>query len=177
MDKAEFLHTMHAERGRWDALLTEVGESRMERPGVSGDWSVRDIVAHVTAYERGLVEWLEAASRGKSVGFPVLDHPDVDRRNAAILRENEGRPLEYILLESRRVFERLLQVVQALPEEELVDAERTAWYVRPRWGEARALWKCIADDSYQHYHQHIPDIRAWLDQAERGDNRQHISSH
>jgi hypothetical protein len=165
MDKAEFLDTMRWERERWEALLAEVGEPRMEQPGVSGDWSVRDIVAHVIAYERGLVEWLEAASRGESVTFPVLDHPDVDRRNAAILRENEGRSLEDILLESRRVFERLLQVVQALSEEELVDAERTEWYVKPRWGEARALWKCIADDSYQHYHQHMPDIRAWLSQA------------
>jgi hypothetical protein len=167
MNKAEFLRTMRSERERWEALLAEVSEARMERPGVSGDWSVRDIIAHVTAYERGLVEWLEAASRGESVAFPVLDHPDVDRRNAAILRENEGRPLEDILLESRRVFERLLQVVQALSEEELVDAERTAWTVKPRWGEARALWRCIADDSYKHYHQHIPDIRAWLEQAGR----------
>jgi hypothetical protein len=166
MDKVEFLGAMRSERERWEALLAEVGEPWMERPGVSGDWSVRDIIAHVTAYERGLVEWLEAASRGESVGFPVLDHPDVDYRNAAILRENEGRPLEDTLLESRRVFERLLQVVQALSEEELVDPKRTEWTVKPRWKECRPLWKCIADDSYKHYHQHIPDIRAWLDQAE-----------
>ncbi len=109
MNKAAFLDTMRAERERWEALLAEVGEPRMERPGVAGDWSVRDIVAHVTAYERGLVEWLEAASRGECLSFPDLDHPDVDYRNAAILRENEGRPLEDILLESRRVFQRLLQ--------------------------------------------------------------------
>ncbi len=165
MNKAAFLDTMRAERERWEALLAEVGEPRMERPGVAGDWSVRDIVAHVTAYERGLVEWLEAASRGECLSFPDLDHPDVDYRNAAILRENEGRPLEDILLESRRVFQRLLQVVQALSEEELVDPERTAWYVTPRWKEARPLWKCIADDSYQHYHQHVPGIRAWLEQC------------
>jgi hypothetical protein len=176
MNKAGFLSTMRAERERWDALLAEVGEARMERPGVTGDWSVRDVIVHVSAYERGLVEWLEAASRGESVGFPVLDHPDVDYRNAAILRENKGRPLEDILLESRRVFERLLQVVQALSEEELVDPERTEWTVKPRWKEARPLWKCIADDSYKHYHQHIPDIRAWLEQAGRGDSRPHISS-
>jgi hypothetical protein len=57
-----------------------------------------------------------------------------------------------------------LQVVQALSEEELFDPERTEWTVKPRWKEARPLWKCIADDSYKHYHQHIPDIRAWLEQ-------------
>jgi hypothetical protein len=166
MNKAEFLDAMRSERECWEALLAEVGESRMERPGVAGDWSVRDIVAHVSAYERGLVEWLEAASRGESVEFPVLDHPDVDYRNAVIFEEYERRPPEDILLESRRVFERLLQLVQALSEGELIDPGRSEWYVKPRWRESRPLWKCIADDSYKHYPQHMPDIRAWLDQAD-----------
>jgi hypothetical protein len=166
MNKARFLDTMRSERERWEALLAEVGELRMERPGVAGDWSVRDVVVHVTAYERGLVEWLEAASRGESAEFPVLDHPDVEYRNAAILRENQGRPLEDVLLEAKQVFQRLLQLVRALSEEELTDPEHTEWFVKPRWKESRPIWKCIADDSYRHCQQHIPDIRAWLDQAE-----------
>jgi len=157
---------MRSERERWEALLAEVDGPQMERPGVTGDWSVRDIIAHVTAYERGLVEWLAAASRGKSVEFPDLDHPDVDYRNAVIFQKNQERPLEDVLLEAKQVFQQLLQWVGQWPEEELIDPQRTEWFVIHRWKESRPLWKCIADDSYRHYHQHIPDIRAWLDQAE-----------
>ena len=166
MSKLELLETLRSERERWEALLAEADGPQMEQPGVAGDWSVKDIVAHVTAYERGLVEWLEAALRGESLEFPDLDHPDVDQRNAAIFSENRDRPLRDVLLESRQVFQRLLELIQALPEEELMDPDRTEWFVRPRWNESRPLWKCIADDSYKHYHQHIPGIRAWLDQME-----------
>jgi len=165
MNKAKFLETMRSERTRWDALLAEVGETRMGEPGVAGDWSVKDIVAHVTAYERGLVDWLEAASHGESLEFPTLDHPDVDYRNALIFAQNQGLPLRDVLAESRQVFERLLRLAQALSDEELLDPQRTEWFVRLRWGESRVLWECIADDSYHHYHQHVPGIRAWLDRT------------
>jgi hypothetical protein len=163
MSKREFIEILCSERERWETCLGDVGEAQMIQPGVAGDWSVKDIVAHVTAYERGLVEWLEAALRGELLELPDLDHPDVDRRNAAIFLQNQGRPLVEVLRESKQVFERLLELVRGLSEAELTEPERTDWFVRSRWNESRPLWKCIADDSYKHYHQHIPDIRAWLD--------------
>jgi hypothetical protein len=168
MSKLAFLKAMREERERWEASLAGVDDALMVQPGVAGEWSLKDIVAHVTAYERGLVEWLEAASRGQSLAFPNLDHPDVDHRNAVIFAQNRHRPLSDVLLESRQVFRRLSQLVQALPEQELLDAEKTEWFVRPRWNQKRPLWKCIADDSFEHYHQHIQDVRRWLGEKQRG---------
>jgi hypothetical protein len=162
VSKAGFLEALHAERERWEALLAEADETQMLRPGVAGDWSMKDIIAHVTTYERGLVAWLEAAARGESLAFPDLDHPDVDHRNAIIFSENRDRPLPEVWLESRQVFEQLLELIHALPEQDLLDPDRTQWFVRPRWQTSRPLWKCIADDSVRHYHQHMPGIRAWL---------------
>jgi hypothetical protein len=161
MTKPKFLAIVRLERACWEALLAEVDARQATVPGVAGAWSVKDLVAHVTAYERGLVEWLEAASCGESLVLPVLDHPDVDSRNAVIYAENRDRSWHDVLLESTRVFQQLLQCVEALPEKDLVDPLRTAWFVEPRWHESRPLWKCIADDSYQHYDQHLPDFRAW----------------
>jgi len=118
-------------------------------------WVLGDIIVHVTAYERGLVEWLEAARRGDVKTFADLDHPDVDYRNEVILEESQGRSLEEIEAEAGRVFGRLM---------ELVEAERVEWYVKPRWGERHALWECIADDSYRHYMQHMEDVHRWLEE-------------
>jgi hypothetical protein len=52
MNSAELLDTMPTERARWEALLIEVGIEQMQEPGAEGQWSIRDIVAHITAYER-----------------------------------------------------------------------------------------------------------------------------
>jgi hypothetical protein len=162
MTKAKFLETIRSERERWEELLSKIDAGKMEHPGVAGNWSARDIIVHVTAYERGLVEWLEAAGQGAVKTFPDLDHPDVDYRNAAILEEKQACLLDEIEAEAGGVFERLMALVEAIPEEELLEAERIEWYVKPRWGEQRPLWECIADDSYRHYRQHTEDINRWL---------------
>jgi hypothetical protein len=162
MTKAKFLEVIKSERERWETLLSRIDAGKMEHPGVAGNWSARDVIVHVTAYERGLVEWLEAARQGTAKTFADLDHPDVDYRNAAILKEKQACSFENIEAEASRVFERLIALVEAIAEEELLEAERSEWYVKPRWGEQRPLWKCIADDSYRHYRQHTEDIHRWL---------------
>ncbi len=168
MDKEQFLRVMQAERARWEAVLARVAEKLgRETPGVSGDWSLKELVAHVTAYERGLVEWLEGARRGDALAFPDLDHPDLDYRNELILRASRLRSAEEVEREAAAVWAQLWALVTGLSEEELTDSARSEWYVRPRWGEARPLWRCIADDSYRHYPQHLPDLEATL--AERGE--------
>jgi hypothetical protein len=168
MNKNKFLHILRSERTQWEDLLSEVGISRMELTGAAGEWSVKDIVAHISAYEQGLVEWLRAASCGETVEFPVLDHPDLDYRNQLIYSVNRARTLEDVLQEAEEVFRELIQIVASLSEEELLDPDKTAWFVVHRWKEARPLWRCIADDSYNHYKQHVESVREWLDCIERG---------
>ena len=167
MNKTEFLKILQTERAQWNALLAEVDESRMTSPDAAGNWSVKDIVAHITAYEKGLVAWLGAASRGEVLELPDLDQPNVDRRNAEIFSKNQARSLNDIRQEAQQVFAQLLSLVEALPEADLLEPERSDWFVKPRWQTSRPLWMCIADDSYKHYHQHRADIRARLDQTEK----------
>jgi hypothetical protein len=163
MTKAELLETMRTERTAWGNLLGEVGEARMSQPGVAGHWSVKDIIVHVTAYEQWLVTWLEAASRGELPPPSPLNNPDIDERNEVIYAENQARPVRDVLAEAKQVFDQLLNSVEGLLDVDLTDPHRTEWFVKPYWSENPPLWDAIAGDSYEHYHEHIPSIRAWLD--------------
>ena len=159
MTKDRFIEVIRSERQRWEALLANVDPGEWDSAPAPGQWSPRDIIAHVTAYERGLVEWLEAARHGEALTFAILDHPDVDYRNATLVQESQGRSQREVQAEAQRTFGRLMVLLEETPEEVLLDAERVEWYVRPRWGEQRSLWECIADDSYRHYRQHWEDLR------------------
>lgn len=48
MTGARLAETLRAERARWNALLAHVGMDRMDVPGVDGEWSVKQMVAHLT---------------------------------------------------------------------------------------------------------------------------------
>jgi len=70
-----------------------------------------------------------------------------------------------VLAESRQVFQQLLALVQALSDEDLSDPHRLEPFLDPVWTDGLPVWKCIAADSHEHYSQHIPSIRAWLDKS------------
>lgn len=164
MDKSKLLGMIRAEHTRWETLLAEVGEVQMTQPGVEGEWSVKDIIAHVTAYEEWIVVRLDSALRGETLQLET-DQLDLDQRNAWIFEENRNRPLHDVLAKSRQVFQQLLALVQALSDEDLSDPHRLEPLLDPVWTDGLPVWKCIVADSYEHYGQHIPSIRAWLDKS------------
>jgi hypothetical protein len=51
-----------------------------------------------------------------------------------------------------------LSKVEALTEADLQASEK--W----DWTAGEPLYEHVADETYDHYHEHIPAIRAWLDQ-------------
>ena len=162
MNKAQLSAVLAAERDKLERLIDAVGMQRMNEPGVSGSYSTRDIIAHLTAYEQALVMSLKEAEDGRVYVDSVLDQPDLDARNAAVLEARNDRSAEEIVRTFGETFDQLEACVRLLTDGQLTDAEATAWFVVPRWQRKQALWQCIADDSYEHHHEHIPDIERWL---------------
>jgi hypothetical protein len=40
MEKSELLNSLPKEYWNWQMLLDEIGPTRLEQPGVNGDWSM-----------------------------------------------------------------------------------------------------------------------------------------
>src|SRR5262245_37896260 len=117
MTGAKFLDSLRSGRAEWDALLAQIGAGRMAQPGVEGDWSIKDIIAHVTWHEREMVGVLRERAL---VGSELWNLP-LDQRNAAIFEQNKDRALDDVLEESRQVFPQLLELAAGLSDEELND--------------------------------------------------------
>src|SRR5215469_12903643 len=65
--KAELLERRRALYTQFDALITGLSEQQRQLPGVNGDWSVKDHIAHLTFWERvNLLEMLKAIEQGTS---------------------------------------------------------------------------------------------------------------
>ena len=153
MDKTSFLDSLKTERARWDALLAQVGEARMTVPGAEGEWSVKDIIAHVSWSEREMVGVLRAHAL---VGSELWNLPQ-DEENAAIYAENRERPLDDVLHDSQAVYAQLLEELRGMSEEAVNDP-----------GQFRDMpagwipWDIIAGNTYRHYRDHAATIREWL---------------
>ena len=156
MDRATFIETLHAGRAEWEALLAEVGEARMLQPGAAGEWSVKDVIAHVTWGEREMVGVMRAHAL---VGSDLWNLPE-DERNAIMIAGQRDRPLHDVLAEEQQVYAQFVQGVQALSDEDYTDSRRFR-----EMPEQWLPWRVLAGCSFAHYRQHMPLIRAWLSSA------------
>ena len=159
MNVREFQHTWRKDRAEWERVLAEVGEDRMLEPGLPGGWSVKDVVAHVNWYEQEMVVLLVTR---ELAGSDLWELP-ADERSVPIYEQGKDLPLDEVLAESNKLFERVWTLVSELADEDLVDSSRFN-----QMPEDWEPWKVIASNTYEHYQQHIPDIRAWF--AERAND-------
>jgi hypothetical protein len=156
MSKTQLLDMIQTDRVQWDDLLAGIPEAWMTEPGVEGEWSVKDIVAHIAWGER---ENLGVAQARAVVGSDLWRLTE-DERNAIVFEQNRGRELHDVLADSRRIFRQYFEAVAALTEEELNDPRRFA-----SMPEGWRPWRILYDPG--HYQGHADSIRAWLARRER----------
>jgi len=156
MRKADLLAELKSENEAWEGLLADIGEDRMEEPGVAGAWSIKDIVAHLAAWRRRTVGRIEAVANGQpepAPSWPAELHED-DEINAWFHTRDRDKSVREVLAESRGVFQQLVSAVAKLPEDALSDPARFPWMEgAPLSGAA----------FFGHFHdEHEADMRAFL---------------
>lgn len=154
MNKEQLIADLHAENDQFEALLAAIGPKRMTEPIAPGQWSIKDIVAHLTGWRRRTVQRLQAAVTGEALSPPWPAHlPNDDAINTWLHAQTVNDSVDDVLAASRQVFEDMLAAVKQLPEEGLFEPGRFAWLE----GEplsARVL--------FGHFHEeHEADMRRW----------------
>ena len=153
LTKVELLNAMRTEREKLEQAVAPLSAEEITTPMTPGGWSVKDVVAHVTAWEAELVTALMQISQGFKP--KILSLPDDDVYNAQIYAEQKDRPLDRILSDFRGVFPQLLKRVSEFSERDLIDARRYSWM------KGKPLERLIAGSSYEHYAEHRATIEAW----------------
>jgi hypothetical protein len=152
---------LRSERTTWNTLLAQVGPERMEIPGAVGDWSVKQLVAHLTWYERAVVEGAEQVLQTKTETFRRRrpEGVSMDEMNAQIAEESRACPAVEVLAEADEVFGQLLMLIEACPDNLVNDPHVL------ELDADMAPWMGVANNSYAHYREHEPELRAWLQKA------------
>ena len=161
--KHQLVEIIDEERTDWEALLADVDPDRMDEPGVTGDWSFRDVTAHLLAWRDGGVRLLEAEARGEPeppTPWPAALTND-DEINAWLYQRDRDIAADEVLDAYAETFARLRTVVLALPDDALADPGYFLWM------DGQSVAESMLDRSwFDHLHvEHEPQIRSWLDAA------------
>ena len=156
--KAQLLKDIYTERRRLENNLAVLNAEDMIRPGVTGIWSVKDIVAHLAAWEKLFLDWYFAGIQGRSPSItPVgMGHKAMNALNQHIYEENKGRNLDDILGEFQSSFQEIATVIEAIPEEDMFVHGRFSWTGK------LTLADYIAGNTCSHYAWAKSQIQKWL---------------
>lgn len=160
-NKAILIEQMRAQRAWFEQMLAGMSEQAMVQAPLQEHWTAKDIVAHIAAWERQLVDWLQTAARGQRLDIPAPGSwgPYLEQFNARCYADNCDRALAEVMAESREVFEELMVELEALPE----DPHHECWSA---WPGRRPPWGLLAE-FHEHYREHGEPIRQWLDRQDR----------
>ncbi len=133
----------------WTALkesYADLPDSRLIEPGVVGDWSVKDILAHVTTWEQVALKHLPLIVAG---GTPprYVTYGGIDAFNARMTEQKRGLSLSEVRMQLDATHRRLVDFIQSAPEVQV--ARETRFRRRLRL------------DTYSHYPQHAEGIWEW----------------
>lgn len=146
MDRQQLLQRLDA---AWTALTESFAgltAAQMRQPGALGDWSIQDILAHVTTWETEALTYLPVISNGERPPR-YIQYGGIDGFNALMAEQKQGLALADVLTQLDGTHRQLLDYIQGVPEEQY--ARETRFRHRLRL------------DTYSHYLLHARAIREW----------------
>lgn len=164
MQREEVLARLVTARAVFDAKVAAVGQEAFDRTPPGFSHSAKDIVAHVTAYERLIVERLRAARRGETTAFD-RDREGWETFNERVWAKAAEAENADVIEESHAVFGDLLVEVRALSDAELEEGVGITAVLDPAWLDGRTLWEMIGIDGFDHYPMHHAALDAARDAA------------
>jgi hypothetical protein len=155
-DKAELLAIIQAGYEQFEALLASLKEHQMLIPGVNGSWSVKDNVAHLTAWQSYQTARQEGVLDGVEPPDPAPGCETEDAINEYYYHRFKDLPLAEVLADFRVSYQRVLAATQALSWETLNEPF-------PRADNDVPIGGYTLGNTIGHYELHGELIQRWIE--------------
>jgi uncharacterized protein (TIGR03083 family) len=129
------------------AAYTGLSDAQLAAPGVVGDWSVKDILAHVTTWEEEALKHLPHILAGETPPRYLTMYGGIDAFNALMTERKRALPVAEVLRQLEETHRQLVEYIQRAPEEQFTRETRFRRRLRL--------------DTYSHYPIHARMIAEW----------------
>jgi hypothetical protein len=152
VNKQEVIKRIEDGRREIESLWAGATEEQMTaRPGTQEDWSVKDLIGHLTYWQNTLLVNVPIALRGEKPTWG-----DLDETNAQVFERNRDRSLSDVESDFHRSAEQVRGLVESLSEADLN---------RPNAWNDEVLWQYILGETADHYEYHAMEVRRWRERT------------
>jgi len=162
--KQEILTELRDELEHWDALLGKLTEATITARDLPGGWAIKDVMAHLHAWQEISIARLEAGLNGGSPVYPAWlkgldpdEEENLEQINGWIYAAHVEQPWPAVHREWRDGYLHLLDLGEAIPEQDLMAPNRYSW-----WVEGAPLAAVLDGTLDHHYREHYEPLTEWL---------------
>jgi hypothetical protein len=162
--KEHLLAALREECESWEELLASLSAGQITTPRFDFDWSIKDVIAHLWAWQQISIARLEGGLHDQEPAFPqwIVEsieywEDDADGVNALTFRTHHNKPWSEIYQNWKNGFLRFLELGEKFPERDLLDRGRYPWLN----GHSLAF---ILIASYDHHQEHLEKLTNGLRQ-------------
>lgn len=156
MKRQQLLDRLDAAWTDFEQSYAGLSKSQLMIPRVTGEWSTRDIIAHVTWWEQEALKSLPVIRAGAVWPRYSVTYGGIDAFNAMMTEKRRHLTLAEVLSQHDDVHAQLMTYVSAAPEELITRETR--------------FRRRLRSDTYGHYPLHANAIRAWRARTLDGAN-------
>lgn len=151
--KAEWLDAIEREHSKLDRLLTPLTKRALNTPAITVGWpgrptlvAVKDVLAHLTMWEKRMLAFIQKQTRGTAAKDSRLSM-GASEFNALVYEENRKRALLGVQRDYRKTYATVLRTIRALPPAAITQLD---------------AFGAIRFNTYGHYRWAIRKIRPWV---------------
>jgi hypothetical protein len=164
--KGHILTALREQFNSWEELLASLSDEQITAPHFDHNWSIRDVITHLWAWQQISISRMEAAALNQELKLPkwIAELPgdweeNANQTNAWVYENYHEQPWSKGHQNWREGFLRFLELGERVPEKDLLDAGRYPWLK----GYSLAF---ILVASYDHHQEHLGKLLAWLREQE-----------
>lgn len=147
MDKFRILNRLEKAWTELKEAFAGLNEAQLTQPGTTGEWSVKDLLAHVATWDQEALHSLPMILEGHRPPRYKDLYGGIDAFNALKSTEKRALSLAETIEHFERTHQSLVEMLLSLPEEHFLK-------------ESRFLRR-LRLDTFGHYPLHASAIRAW----------------
>lgn len=147
MKREQILQRLDAAWKDFEAAYAGLSNAELLIPRVTGEWPVRDIIAHVTVWEEETLKHLPVIREGARTARYSVKYGGIDAFNALMTDLQHHLSLVEVLRRHDDIHARLIAYIRDAPEELFTRETR--------------FRRRLRSDTYGHYPIHAKAIRTW----------------
>ncbi len=152
------LRAFEEQFNKWEELLASMSDAQITGPIPDFDWTVKDVIAHLMAWQQRSIARMEAALHDQEPEFPRWlpgvnpeEEDSPDHTNAWINQAYRDQPWSKVYQDWRTGFLRFLESSKAISEIDLLDYDRYSWMAGYSLAD-------VILSSYVHHQEHYEKL-------------------